>query len=318
MKKALKFLNKFVTIFVIGLFIWYIRENPGFFDAILAAPLIPVVIVVIMKVLRTANSGLFIKRTVEAYDKKIPNIESFYIAMLSTLGNFFGPYLGGAGVRAVYLKKKYNLSYTKFGSTLSGFYIINFFVNSALGLLALFAIHAEFGQYSILIYLVFVGWLVSTLILAEVKNLNPLLSFTKKRARFMGRIVNRLNEIVLGWRMVRDNKKLFMSLNRLTVWGFLISMVMGYFEFVAIGVKPSIAALALYTSLSALSLLLSVTPGSIGIREAILLFSSGLMGLTNEQVIQISIIDRAVTFFLLFVMYIIFKVYKVYEKRTEK
>src|SRR5690606_1688572 len=127
MKKAARLLNKFLTFIIIGVFIWYMYKNPDLLAAVLATPVLLVVAIIITKVLRTYNSGLFMARTIEAYGRRIPNAESFYIALLSTMGNFFGPYLGGAGVRAIYLKQKHGLSYTKFASTLSGFYIISFF-----------------------------------------------------------------------------------------------------------------------------------------------------------------------------------------------
>src|SRR5690606_27866593 len=109
--------------------------------------------------------------------------------------------------------------------------IISFFVNSLLGLIALIIVNVHLGEYSIPVYLVFIGWFVSTVILAEVRNLNWLEKLAQKGPKFISRIVKRVNDIVAGWRIVRENTRLFWGLNKLTFWGFVISVAMAYFEF---------------------------------------------------------------------------------------
>src|SRR5690606_5319970 len=96
---------------------------------------------------------------------------------------------------------------------------------------------------------------------------------------------------------------LLRRLNALTFYGFIISGAIVWLEFWAVGVHIGFIPLALYVTLSALSLLVSITPSAIGIREAIFIFSGSLLGLTNAQILQVAVIDRGVTFAVMFATY---------------
>ncbi|GAB4158310.1 MAG: hypothetical protein Fur003_2110 [Candidatus Dojkabacteria bacterium] len=80
--------------------------------------------------------------------------------------------------------------------------------------------------------------------------------------------------------------------------------LMFYALFQILNITPSLAELVLYSALSDISLLLSLTPGSLGIREAIFLFSSTLLGASSQQILNVSVIDRGITLILLFALFI--------------
>lgn len=315
MSKKTKLAGKVITLITYGIFIWYFLANLDSFKTLLSVSIWPLIGIAVFKLISIHNSGQFMRSILSVYSKNIPNKESFYVALLSSMGNFFGPYLGGPGVRAVYLKKKYKLSYTDFASTLSGYYIISFFIYSLIGILMLVLINIQTGEYSWIMYFVMLGWLVSTIIIAEVRNIDKILVHIEKRASFLHGIFKRINLILKGWRLVRENKPLFYKLNRLTAYGFLITYVSTYFQFVAIGAHTSLLAIALYVVLSNLSLLVSITPGAIGIREAIFIFSSSLLGLSVQQIVQLAIIGRGITFLVMFIVFLGFKATGVHEIR---
>jgi uncharacterized membrane protein YbhN (UPF0104 family) len=56
-------------------------------------------------------------------------------------------------------------------------------------------------------------------------------------------------------------------------------------------------------------LLISITPGSLGIREAVFLISSQSIGLDQDQILQLAVVDRGSLFVLLFILMIIFIVF---------
>jgi uncharacterized protein (TIRG00374 family) len=82
----------------------------------------------------------------------------------------------------------------------------------------------------------------------------------------------------------------------------LINTVIIYIEFIALGITVKFLDLILYSTLSGVSLLISLTPGSLGIREAVFLISSQSIGLNQEQILQLAIVDRGILFILLFIM----------------
>lgn len=307
MNKFKKYAPRVVTLIVIALIAWYFSKNQNAFKELANIPLYLLVLLIILKVVRIFNSGQFTQATLEAYSNKIPAREGFYIALISSMGNFFGPFLGGASVRAVYLKQKYKFSYSDFASALSGFYFITFIVYSFIGLLSLVVIHAEFGEYSYLAYLFFAGWFVTTLYMARVKSINWIVKKFEGKSKYSDRMLRQVNQVIKGWHIIKGDKKLYHRLVRLTFVAFLISLLVALVEFKAVGANWSLASLSLYVALAAVSLLVSVTPSAIGIREAIFIFSGNLLGLSNKQIIQIALIDRGATFAVMGVSYILIK-----------
>lgn len=307
-----------ITAAIFGLIVWYFINNQEAFDELLHIPVSLLVLLVVLKIVRIFNSGQFTKATIDAFNNKIPAKESFYIALISSMGNFFGPFLGGASVRAVYLKKKYKFSYTDFASTLSGFYFITFIVYSFLGLLALLAIQLQDGIYSTLLYLVFAAWFIGTVALAKVKSLTGLLHKIEGKLGPFNKMLKQLNSVIVGWRVLKDDKRLYRKLVWLTFIGFLISFAVSWVEFSAVNATKALAPLSLYVVLSALSLLLSITPSAIGVREAIFIFSSQLLGLSTQQVLQIALIDRAATFAVMGTSYMVIKSHGGFKKIVAK
>jgi uncharacterized membrane protein YbhN (UPF0104 family) len=53
------------------------------------------------------------------------------------------------------------------------------------------------------------------------------------------------------------------------------------------------------------SLLVSITPGSLGLREAIFLVTSESLGLEKETIMQMALLDRGIMFGLLFLLSVV-------------
>lgn len=291
----LKNIGRIVTGAILIVFGWYFVTNFESFKTLLSVPILILIALVLLNLVRIYNNGQFMKYTLKFYGGTIGGLENYYLALLTAMGNFFGPFFGGAGIRAVYLKKKHKLAYSDFAATLAGFYFVTFIVNSFIGLVALLVIQSQGTQVPFLIYAVFLGWFGVSIVLSRVKNINVVVSLV---GRFLPKIkkpFQYVNRSVKGWSSIKGDRALHLRLNMITIQGFAILLAITYLEFRAIGVYPTFAAIALYVSLFTLALLFSITPGALGVREAILIFTSSLMGLSAEQIVAIAIIDRSIT-----------------------
>ena len=61
-------------------------------------------------------------------DANIPGLDSFAISTVTSAVNFVLPLRAGAAMRALYMKRQYNLPYSRFASTLAIFYLANLLV----------------------------------------------------------------------------------------------------------------------------------------------------------------------------------------------
>jgi uncharacterized membrane protein YbhN (UPF0104 family) len=91
------------------------------------------------------TNGLFIKYIIRAFDKHISAWESVRVALISSLGNFFAASGAGLGFRAVYLKRKHNLAYSDYLSTLYGNYLLLFMICGLAGLVSLATVKHQAG-----------------------------------------------------------------------------------------------------------------------------------------------------------------------------
>lgn len=311
-----KYASTIITAGFLALFVWYGLDNKDSIASLKAVAPAALLLIAAGKLLTFLSNGLFTKWTAEAFTRKFTLGEGAYISVLSAVGNFFGPLLGGTSIRAVYLKKNYDLSYSKFTSTLMGYYLILFTANSLLALVSLFLLPRTDQTVALMLFfgvwlLVLAGFTVNKLPKREK------LAFLEKTkpGRF---IVKVLYEIEDGWQALVRDRKLMLRLGLVTMLSLSATLLIVFVEFSALSIAINLPAIGLYTSLVTLSLLLSLTPGAIGIREAILLIVASTIGITSHQIIQIAIIDRGVHFLLLLILFVLIRTPAVRDRMTPK
>lgn len=246
-----------------------------------------------------AANALFIQLTLLPYEKFIKFKESLFLSTLSSVGNFFAPAGGGFGLRAIYLKQRHDLSYSDFVSTLSGNYILVFLVNSFCALGAMFFLRQHSAQtaYPILIIL-FSGLFLTSLALTLFRVPAGLF-------RPLGKLGKKIELVVDGWHKISANRFLVVRLLGLILLNLLISVLNFWLIIHALNLHVGVAALLFFSVLGSLSLFVNITPGNIGIKEAIYLFSSAVIGFSTSQILQIALVDRGVVFITLLLLWAI-------------
>ena len=303
MKDIWKHLKIIVTIGVLAYFIYYFYNNKSDLLAVLQIPPKYLTGIFLLSALTIFVNGVFIKVILQSFNKVITILESFYVSVISSLGNYFLPMRGGAAIRSVYLKKKYNFSYAHFVSTLYGNYIIVFLVSSFIGLLSLVLIDIKYSISSLPLYFFFGVLFVVMLVLSLVKF--PLEKIKEPKRKFFGKVVGIVKNILKGWNIIVDDKELLFSLIGLTVVNIFVTNVLFYVQFRALNIDVNLLNTVLYNALSSVSLLVSITPGSLGIREGIFSITSDILGIANEQIMQLALLDRGVSVIVLIVLFVV-------------
>ena len=315
MKKLLKYLKIVITIAVLGFFVYYFINNKEDLLKVLSVPILPLVGIMISYSIVFYLNGVFIKVILKTFKKKISLIESFYVSVISSLGNYFLPMRGGAVIRSVYLKKNFEFPYEYFVSTLYGYYIIVFLVNAFVGLISLVVISMKYGITSIPLYLFFGGLFVAMLVLSFVKF--PVKKIKGSKNKVIDKVLSVIKNILEGWNMIVENKRLLISLIVITLVALVAGIALFYFEFRALSIDASIMNVILYNCLSGVSLLVSITPGSLGIREGIFSITSDILGISNEQIMQLALLDRGVSVIVLVVLFVVLWVIKCLTEKKQ-
>lgn len=237
--------------------------------------------------------------------------ELFAIAVMTSIGNYILPFRGGLGLRAIYLKKKYNFPYSYFMSGMMGIFLIFFLTNSLLGLGSLLLLYYYRGVafpplffiFGLVLLLVFFPFLASFKdfplgrIIKPLESDTPLYSILSKNhvgwlALLLQKIFEFLGRAIKGWLQISRNPTAIFQLVLLTLLNCVANTVLLYYGFLSSSVQPDILGLLMISSLLSVSGLVNITPAGLGIQEAAIVFSSGVLGISMTQSLMASLFVR--------------------------
>lgn len=241
-----------------------------------------------------AVNGLFLKALTVDFGINLSIHESFSLSVITTFGNIFLPMRGGAGFRAVYLKSRYDFDYSFFLSSLAGNYLIVFNATSIVALIGMAVLYVCRGEINYPAVCAFAAFFVLTswAILFPPASLNWI---PFKWAR------EPLNRLLSGWLRIRNSRKTVSNLLGLTFLYLFLASLTTWLEFTAFHMKDASGNAigffqsSIYTAVAVLSLLVSITPSALGIREGLLMVSSQFLGISPSQALAVSLLDRTIS-----------------------
>jgi len=222
--------------------------------------------------------------------------EWFGLTVINTMISYYTPARGGLIARAYYLNRKYDLPYSKYMSLLGGSYTINFFVAS-LGII-FFSCFSAFhsGVWNLKILGVGIGLLIGTIIFSILLFIGCSRTISFKT----GRIFNMINNFMDGMNLFRKHP--FMVL-KISFVQFCLIFIMGgklYWSFKAVGRSVALIDILVIQSLVVFSMVISITPGNLGIKEGIIGLFASQLGVPFADAIMAASVDRGISMLITF------------------
>lgn len=301
LKTTLKYLFEIIIIIA---FLYYYINNQSKFEILSKVSILEIIALLLLQLLTILINSLFFKTIIEIYDVFIGHKDSFYISTLSAIGNFVGVLQSGVGIRAYYLKKKFNLKYKDFTYTFLANYLIVYFVVSIQALIGIYFLYKYLSTDLSYITLFFIAILFVTSIIFFLPILKSERLFNFK---YIEKILIFYNNLISGWKKITNNKKILSRLFLLQIISTIIYTFIFWLEFKFIGISIGIPQIMLYSSIISVSTLIAFTPGGIGIRETILILLQTSLSITTAEILNVSLLDRGVYFAMLVFIYILFK-----------
>jgi uncharacterized protein (TIRG00374 family) len=237
--------------------------------------------------------GIITKNLLQPLNVKLSFIEAFKLSIVTGFYNLITPFRGGMAVRAVYLKKKHNFTYTNFLATLAASYILIFLVASILGLISVYLIYTSEKIFSQILFLIFLGAFIS---MTFTIIFSPKIPLTKYK------FINKFIEVINGWHLIKNNKKVIFSVVFFSLIQTLLTSFMVYLQFNVFGIEITFAKCIFLSAIGVFSLLVGITPANLGIGEAITVFSALTIGITPVQSLSVAILGRLISFSVLFIL----------------
>jgi len=269
---------------IIAGFVFYIRHNRGEFAKILSLDFIDFAIISCLVIATILLNGMIIKVLVEFFKLKLRMAEWFGLSVVNTLGNYL-PLKIGFVLRAVYLKKAHNFPYTAFLSSMGVAYLIIILSSGFIGMLGMVAMYFVRGAFNLILFLfcaaIFSGGLF-------------LIAFSPRVKPSENKLIRRIVNAIDGWNLIKKDRTLLLKLFCINVLLIFVYAFRVYYASAALGYDfPFLYALLIGIP-AMLSIFLIFIPAGIGVREAVMGFSSKLLEQSALSGVVIGSLDRIV------------------------
>ena len=134
---------------------WYVYSNAESFSQLAEVSWTDGAILISAFLTIMVCNGIFISIVTEAFKIRLHSQEWLSLSFASSFANYFLPFKGGAGMRALYMNRLHGFPITEFVSTLSIMYLMHIVVNGVLALIGMMLIVANEGPANISLLIFF-------------------------------------------------------------------------------------------------------------------------------------------------------------------
>jgi uncharacterized membrane protein YbhN (UPF0104 family) len=285
--RNLSLLVLFIALIGIAFFIY---SQPQMWLALKSITVSTGIYLVSLRFLFLATNGLFLQIYAEKFKIRLSLREWLGIPFVTAMGNFITPFSGGLVFRASYLKYRHDLPFSQFMTLLVFNYLITFWLAGVVGLVSLLFFVEILHYYWQVLFLFIIFSIVPPL----------LMLFPDFRLPWRNRFVNSINTSLEGWALVKNDRLMLFKLILLTLVNIVLDSCSFWLAFRALGFPISFSESMLISLLMVFSLLINITPGNIGVQEAIISLSSTILGASLQQGLVAALIVRVSTIILTF------------------
>lgn len=274
-----------VTVIILFLMGYYLYRNREIFTSLRNLEIKYVVYILFLQIGVVSLTALVNKLVINILEVAITFKESL---LLQYSNSFLNKLVseGGAVFRGYFLKEVYKLPYTKYISTIAGFYVISFLSNSIIGLISLAYIYTVYNRIN---YLILAALVLLLLVMIFLLLINP--HFNNKKEN---RILKLINSTLNGWGKIKKDKgRLVLFISIILLILFLTAM-QSIFVYRGLGVDLGFFESLYMTSIGIITTFVNITPDSIGIKEGVYMFSSQIIGLDSDIILLGALIIRAI------------------------
>ncbi len=290
-KKLKPYIKYFILIIVLFFSYRFINSNIGLFARIKNLDFITFVYLSSLTVLGIWIDSIIFKKIILFFGIKLKFLEFFGLTILNRYSNYL--FLkGGPIVRGAYLKKVHQLSYKKSFIVFIYYTLIQAF---SIAFLAALSILIFFNETFLKNPIPFIVFSVLALI-----SIAPFYFLPTKLFKIFGRKNKKVPDLIVLWNNIKDNKKLFFTSFLLFSLSIIIYSFKFYIIYFALFTPIYFPTTVMMISTGLLSSLASLTPGSIGIREAIISYTALFYGENIATAAAVASFDRVVMIICIF------------------
>jgi uncharacterized membrane protein YbhN (UPF0104 family) len=210
--------------------------------------------------------------------------EGIGLSIINTVSNQL-PFAGGMIAKGVYLKMRHKVAYTRFMSATIALYVCYLSSSGVVGLGVL--AHQFFRGHGMPLPLVlgFAGMAASASLFELPFNISALPDKWRQRVA----------QLANGWQILKENRLLLGELISLQITLTVLAAGRFWIAFHALSQDVMLAHCILFSAASTLTRLVSISPGGLGVREAIVASVASVLGFDMDASAVAVGLDRLVS-----------------------
>lgn len=226
-----------------------------------------IVELIVLELLLIICNGYLFRLVLIPFGIRLMAFEYIGLSFVTSMANYILPFVGGPGVRAIYIKKNYNLEITVFIGTVMVSLVLVLATNAIAGFFGVIFLK-QLGQYRGALQVIFLGFLVGLFILLKYlpASINRKIFFR-----------NYLNKFLSAWNVIKKTPAILVRMIVVSCIIMLISTAI-YWRVMSIYIDGIGLLQALMIAVvTSFSVLISVTPASLGISETLTVLMAQLI-----------------------------------------
>ena len=282
-----------ITVSLFALLLLLLWDEKEKFSGLLAVSPSDLALLTTLWVLLSIPRGLIRKSMAKALGAELSFADWYGLPMVTNLVSVVLPARGDFVLAAVYLKKKYGLAMTHFGSLLYANALLLSLVLGAEGLVALTLLGVTHGVWRAGVWAILLAVAIAPV---------PFMLLSPGTISPSNWFLQRLHVLLQGWCRLRSTPGLILKLSFLIFTNSLFFWAWMYFSYRSAGFEVGALPVFFAAIVTQMSFFFSLTPGNLGVRETLVGFISDTMGLGFAEGVAVTILQRAIStvIFLLF------------------
>jgi len=295
-------ISKIVILAIIIIAFTYLSYNAEDLLVLKKVSLINLWFLLLLSFIAVLANGCQFKYLSRIFHIKLTFTEWFGLTVTNTMFNYFTPARGGMIARALYMKKTYNLTLSEYASLIAGLNWFGFLISSLSAIVVSLGCYFFFNEFYKVIITFSFGFLFLCLIVGFILSRANLSSLPISNRR----IQNILSLVGQGLHRFKNNTRLLVPICFFCFCFLLLSAARLYCAFLSVGINVHWLKILLVQACIRLLLIVSITPGNLGVKEGIIGLFARVLGISIEQAMLGALVDRIIMMIIIFVFGIIY------------
>ena len=126
--------------------------------------------------------------------------------------------------------------------------------------------------------------------------------FSPKLLESKNKLIRIFIKVINSWHLIKNSKKIISTAVLVTFIQLILGAVNTLISYNIFGIEIGFLKVLFIATISHLALPLSITPGNLGVRDVINVFSANIVGIGLTEVVAATILKRAITILIIFIL----------------